>query len=227
MLVGLILQLVSQLEVLANVQLTKCVNSFQMPSRVSNLKRRKGMCTVASSGFHLEVKSSDKSSGKRRHVKKMKIQDSKTEITLNDWMVGGCRESTISERLSCDGCERPEKTSCGAPPDLEELWEGKENGVRLELNYCRTNGLPEKMEDDETEEGVVIDKSVFLDDDSNQVLPVEKFFGNMEVVQDCPRRSTATSTFSRREHRRQQYYAKEDSDEEGYTDMQQDEIVAT
>ncbi|XP_038866767.1 UPF0688 protein C1orf174-like [Salvelinus namaycush] len=194
-----------------------------MPSRVSNLKRRKGMCTVASSGFHLEVKSSDKSSGKRRHVKKMKIEDSKTEMPLNDWMVGGCRESTtISERLSCDGCERPEKTSCGAPPDLEELWEGKENGVRLELNYCRTNGLPEKMADDETEEGVVIDKSVFLDDDSNQVLPVEKFFGNMEVVQDCPRRSTATSTFSRREHRRRQYYAKDDSDE-----VHQDEIVGT
>ncbi|XP_064813151.1 UPF0688 protein C1orf174 homolog isoform X3 [Oncorhynchus masou masou] len=163
------------------------------------------------------------SSGKRRHVKKMKIEDSKTEMPLNDWMVGGCRESTtISERLSCDGCERHEKTSCGAPPDLEELWEGKENGVRLELNYCRTNGLPEKTEDDETEEGVVIDKSVFLDDDSNQVLPVEKFFGNMEVVQDCPRRSTATSTFSRREHRRRQYYAKEDSDEEGHTEMQQD-----
>ncbi|XP_055787702.1 UPF0688 protein C1orf174-like [Salvelinus fontinalis] len=199
-----------------------------MRSRVSNLKRRKGMCTVASSGFHLEVKSSDKSSGKRRRVKKMKIEDSKTEMPLNDWMVGGCRESTtISERLSCDGCERPEKTSCGAPPDLEELWEGKENGVRLELNYCRTNGLPEKM----AEDGVVIDKSVFLDDDSNQVLPVEKFFGNMEVVQDCPRRSTATSTFSRREHRRrhrrQQYYAKDDSDEVGYTEMHQDEIVGT
>ncbi|XP_041712174.1 UPF0688 protein C1orf174 homolog [Coregonus clupeaformis] len=201
-----------------------------MPSRVSNLKRRKGMCTVASSDFHLEESSSDKSSGNRRDVKKMKIEDSKTEMPQNDWMVDGCRESTtISERLSCDGCERPENTSCGAPPDLEELWEGKENGVRFELNYCRTNGLPEKMEDDETEEGVVIDKSVFLDDDSNQVLPVEKFFGNMEVVQDCPQRSTtANSTFSRREHRRRQYYAKEDSDEEeGYTDMQQDQIVDT
>ena len=114
----------------------------------------------------------------------MKIEDSKTEMALNDWMVGGCRESTtISERLSCDGCERPEKTSCGAPPDLEELWEGKENGLRFELNYHRTNVLPENMEGDETEASVVIDKSIFLDDDSNQVLPVEKFFGNMEVVQ--------------------------------------------
>ncbi|CAB1329788.1 unnamed protein product [Coregonus sp. 'balchen'] len=196
----------------------------QMSSRVSNLKRRKEKCTRASSDLNLKVKSSDKSSVKRMDVKKTKLEDSKTEMPLNDCMVGGCRASTTtSEKLSCDGYKWDEKTRCGAPPDMDELWEGKENGLRFELNYCKTNGLPENMEGDETEEGVVIDKSIFLDDDSNQVLPVEKFFGNMEVVQDCPRRSAASSTFSRREHRRRQYYAKEDSDEEeGYTDMQDD-----
>ncbi|XP_029520578.2 uncharacterized protein LOC115132264 [Oncorhynchus nerka] len=198
----------------------------QMSSRVSNLKRRKEKCAVPSSDRNLKVKSPDKSSVKRMDVKKM--EDSKNEIPLNDCMVGGCMESTTtSERLICDGYKWDEKTRCGAPPDMDELWEGKENGLRFELNYRRTNVLPENMEGDETEAGVVIDKSIFLDDDSNQVLPVEKFFGNMEVVQDCPQRSAASSTFSRREHRRRQYYAKEDSDEEGYTDMQQEDINGT
>ncbi|XP_064778818.1 uncharacterized protein LOC135504314 isoform X1 [Oncorhynchus masou masou] len=198
----------------------------QMSSRVSNLKRRKEKCVVPSSDRNLKVKSSDKSSVKRMDVKKM--EDSKTEIPLNDCMVGGCMESTTtSERLICDGYKWDEKTRCGAPPDMDELWEGKENGLRFELNYRRTNVLPENMEGDETEAGVVIDKSIFLDDDSNQVLPVEKFFGNMEVVQDCPQRSAASSTFIKREHRRRQYYAKEDSDEEGYTDMQQEDINGT
>ncbi|CDQ59086.1 unnamed protein product [Oncorhynchus mykiss] len=172
----------------------------QMSSRVSNLKRRKEKCAVPSSDRNLKVKGSDKSSVKRMDVKKM--EDSKTEIPLNDCMVGGCMESTTtSERLICDGYKWDEKT--------------------------RTNVLPENMEGDETEASVVIDKSIFLDDDSNQVLPVEKFFGNMEVVQDCPQRSAASLTFSRREHRRRQYYAKEDSDEEGYTDMQQEDINGT
>lgn len=122
------------------------------------------------------------SSVKRMDVKKM--EDSKTEIPLNDCMAGGCMESTTtSERLICDGYKWDEKTRCGAPPDMDELWEGKENGLRFELNYHRTNVLPENMEGNETEASVVIDKSIFLDDDSNQVLPVEKFFGNMEVVQ--------------------------------------------
>nr|ACM08587.1 C1orf174 [Salmo salar] len=198
----------------------------QMSSRVCNLKRRKEKCAVASSDLNLKVKSSDKSSAKKMDVKKTKMEDSKTEIAQNDCMVAGCRESTTtSERLICKGYKWDEKTRCGAPPDMDELWEGKENGLRFELS--RTNVLPENMEGDETEEGVVIDKSIFLDDDSNQVLPVEKFFGNMEVVQDCPQRSAASLTFSRRELRRRQYYAKEDSDEEEGTDMQQEDIGGT
>ncbi|KAK6308132.1 hypothetical protein J4Q44_G00214030 [Coregonus suidteri] len=96
----------------------------QMSSRVSNLKRRKEKCTRASSDLNLKVKSSDKSSVKRMDVKKTKLEDSKTEMPLNDCMVGGCRASTTtSEKLSCDGYKWDEKTRCGAPPDMDELWE--------------------------------------------------------------------------------------------------------
>ncbi|KAL1021083.1 hypothetical protein UPYG_G00008540 [Umbra pygmaea] len=197
-------------------------NKQQIPNigRVCNMKRRKGKCTVAlTRDLNPEVKSTEKNSVKKMDVKKTKIEDSKTEMLLNDLIVGGCTDSLISSERLC--CNLHDKTSSGAPPELEELWDGKENGVKLELNYYGTNRWPEKL-DNETQESVVVtDKSIFLDDDSNHVLPVEKFFGNMEVVQDCPRRSTATSTFSRREHRRRLYYAKEDSDEEIHADMGQ------
>ncbi|KAJ8016672.1 hypothetical protein DPEC_G00009680 [Dallia pectoralis] len=183
--------------------------------RVNNLKRQKGKCTVAlTRDLNLEVKSTDKSS-----VKKMDVKKTKTEDT-NDCMVGGCRESaTTPEWLSSDCYELHENT-----PHLEELCEGKENGLRYELENYRTTTLPERIQGEETEEVVVTEQSIFLDDDSNHVLPVEKFFGNMEVVQDCLQRTTTTSICSRREHRRRQYYAKEDSDDEIYTDLKQNDI---
>ncbi|XP_036435025.1 UPF0688 protein C1orf174 homolog isoform X2 [Colossoma macropomum] len=58
------------------------------------------------------------------------------------------------------------------------------------------------------------DLSVFFDEDSNHIFPVEQFFGNLDSVQDFSRRATATEGMSRREYRRRHYYAKEDSDEE-------------
>lgn len=69
-----------------------------------------------------------------------------------------------------------------------------------------------------------ISKNIFPDDDSNQILPVEQFFGNLDAVQDFPQRSSATSTRVHREHRRR-YYAPEDSDEDeaGLSSMQPDD----
>ncbi|XP_028849654.1 UPF0688 protein C1orf174 homolog [Denticeps clupeoides] len=59
------------------------------------------------------------------------------------------------------------------------------------------------------------DPGIFLDEDSNQIYPVEQFFGNMDLIPDYPQKSTATKAESRREYRRRHYFAKEDSDEEG------------
>ncbi|XP_017578696.1 UPF0688 protein C1orf174 homolog isoform X2 [Pygocentrus nattereri] len=58
------------------------------------------------------------------------------------------------------------------------------------------------------------DLSVFFDEDSNHIFPVEQFFGNLDSVQDFSRKATSTEGMSRREYRRRHYYAKEDSDEE-------------
>ncbi|KAJ0036132.1 hypothetical protein NQD34_004809 [Periophthalmus magnuspinnatus] len=55
---------------------------------------------------------------------------------------------------------------------------------------------------------------LFLDEDSNQILPVEHFFGNMDAVQDFPQRPSAPSTTVSRAQRRRRYFALEDSEEE-------------
>lgn len=56
-------------------------------------------------------------------------------------------------------------------------------------------------------------KTLFPDDDSNQVLPVEQFFGNIDTVQDFPQRMSPPSTSAQRAQRRRRYYAPEDSED--------------
>ncbi|XP_077080521.1 UPF0688 protein C1orf174 homolog [Siphateles boraxobius] len=58
------------------------------------------------------------------------------------------------------------------------------------------------------------DPSIFFDEDSNHIFPVEQFFGNLDVVQDYPRRTPGSKRMSRREYRSMHYYAKEDSEDE-------------
>lgn len=58
------------------------------------------------------------------------------------------------------------------------------------------------------------DPSIFFDEDSNHIFPVEQFFGNLDVVQDSPRRTPGSKRMSRREYRSMHYYAKEDSEDE-------------
>ncbi|XP_017322898.1 UPF0688 protein C1orf174 homolog [Ictalurus punctatus] len=91
---------------------------------------------------------------------------------------------------------------------------GKENSaVKASASAARPN--PERMEEAEccgsTDRA---DPGLFFDEDSNQIFPVEQFFGNLDAVQDISHKSTGTEGMSRREYRRRHYYAKEDSDEE-------------
>lgn len=70
-------------------------------------------------------------------------------------------------------------------------------------------------------------KTLFPDDDSNEVLPVEQFFGNMDTVQDFPQKTSVPSTSAQRAQRRRRYYAppedREDVwDRDEYQDQDQD-----
>ncbi|ELK38586.1 hypothetical protein MDA_GLEAN10003597 [Myotis davidii] len=59
-----------------------------------------------------------------------------------------------------------------------------------------------------------MDGSAFLDDDSNQPMPVSRFFGNVELMQDLPPASSSCPSVSRREFRKMHFRAKDDDDEE-------------
>ncbi|XP_003413546.1 UPF0688 protein C1orf174 homolog isoform X3 [Loxodonta africana] len=64
-----------------------------------------------------------------------------------------------------------------------------------------------------------MDNSVFLDDDSNQPMPVSRFFGNVELMQDLPPASSACPSMSRREFRKMHFRAKDDDDEDDDAEM--------
>ncbi|CAH7447917.1 A430005L14Rik [Phodopus roborovskii] len=59
-----------------------------------------------------------------------------------------------------------------------------------------------------------MDSSIFLDDDSNQPMPVSRFFGNVELMQDLPPASSSCPSMSRREFRKMHFRAKDDEDED-------------
>ncbi|KFO06557.1 UPF0688 protein C1orf174, partial [Balearica regulorum gibbericeps] len=58
------------------------------------------------------------------------------------------------------------------------------------------------------------DNSAFLDEDSNQPMPVDRFFGDGEFIQDLPAVVLPSTTMSRREFRRLHFIAKEEEDDE-------------
>lgn len=132
-------------------------------------------------------------------------------------------------RISCECQQSAGRRRCSASPQLGGQ-EGKENELRTETesDSCRLYGIldkpqPEDMDYEET------GKNIFPDDDSNQILPVEQFFGNLDAVQDFPQRSSATSARVQRENRRRYYYARDDSDEEEVflSSMQRDDRAGT
>lgn len=81
-------------------------------------------------------------------------------------------------RISCECQQDAGRRRCSASPEAEGR-EGKENedwdacGAKRGLDRQRAAGP-------ECEDG---GGPVFPDDDSNQILPVEQFFGNMDIVQ--------------------------------------------
>ncbi|OXB56614.1 hypothetical protein ASZ78_009829 [Callipepla squamata] len=58
------------------------------------------------------------------------------------------------------------------------------------------------------------DNSAFLDEDSNQPMPLDRFFGNVDFMQDQLAAVLPSTAMSRREYRRLHFIAKEDEEEE-------------
>ncbi|KAM6241119.1 UPF0688 protein C1orf174 homolog [Porphyrio hochstetteri] len=65
-----------------------------------------------------------------------------------------------------------------------------------------------------TKEAAQPDNSAFLDEDSNQPMPVDWFFGDCKFIQDLPAVVLPSTTISRREFRKLHFIAKEEEEEE-------------
>ncbi|NXL64575.1 CA174 protein, partial [Chordeiles acutipennis] len=119
----------------------------------------------------------------------------------------------------------------------------KELTASLQPRAVKSSSAPSKMDGDENLQGPVcseeesscesvlsdgsslededlpkkpmqLDHSAFLDEDSNQPMPVDRFFGDVEFIKDLPAVAFPRTTMSRREFRKLHFIAKEDEEEE-------------
>lgn len=195
-----------------------------MLDRLGDMKRQRGKTCSETRAFKFPVK--------RKAAKRAMVETMATEAI---WSSSDCsrlcseyhtRPTHPAERFPNLGyqCERRREVHprSHAVPNPRTEWEGKENERRSgpDSNPCRTKSFSSSMAAIEDSERMVCLGDVYPDDDSNEVLPVEQFFGNVDAVQDCPQRRYITTLWAKREHRRRRYFAKEDSDEEeeGFSD---------
>uniref|UniRef100_A0A3B3XNS3 CA174 n=1 Tax=Poecilia mexicana TaxID=48701 RepID=A0A3B3XNS3_9TELE len=177
---------------------------FQMPSQLDNMtsRKRKSSSEVRASR---KVSASEK---KNRKSQKMHLSPEDSSALRTS------KSADKLSRISCECHEAADRRRCLGSPELEGQ-EGKENELRSEqeVSSCKANSVLEEQAP-ECVEPENSSRVLFPDDDSNQILPVEQFFGNLDIVQDFPRRSPATSPSARRKERFRHYYAQEDSDGE-------------
>ncbi|NXF30378.1 CA174 protein, partial [Nyctibius bracteatus] len=128
-------------------------------------------------------------------------------------------------------------------PETNKDKHEKEHNVSLKPCAVKSSSAPSKMDSDENlhnhvcseeesscksvlsdgsslEDGdllkkpIQMDNSAFLDEDSNQPMPVHRFFGDVEFIQDLPAVARPSTAMSRREFRKLHFIAKEDEEEE-------------
>ncbi|XP_014448189.1 UPF0688 protein C1orf174 homolog isoform X2 [Tupaia chinensis] len=98
----------------------------------------------------------------------------------------------------------PKHTSSGAE-------DSNSNSTQWDKSALETEGVQRSS--------LQLDSTVFLDEDSNQPMPVSRFFGNVELMQDLPPASSSCPSMSRREFRKMHFRAKDDDEEEDDAEM--------
>ncbi|XP_008119426.2 UPF0688 protein C1orf174 homolog [Anolis carolinensis] len=108
-------------------------------------------------------------------------------------------------------------------PGIQKVEEEEEEGGEGEGNGAGLSDESE-MEPEETENPAPLefDNSVFLNEDSNQPLPVDRFFGSVAFMQDPPPPPPLRPAPSRREFRKAHFIAKDDDDDE---EEEEEEVI--
>ncbi|XP_059807726.1 UPF0688 protein C1orf174 homolog isoform X3 [Hypanus sabinus] len=97
---------------------------------------------------------------------------------------------------------------------MKPVLENKEDVEKTESPDSNTERKDTMEIDQSPGTSFKIDNSIFLDEDSNQPMPVGKFFGNVEIMQDLPQSVPLLDSVTRREYRRRHFIAKDEEDDE-------------
>ncbi|XP_042335458.1 UPF0688 protein C1orf174 homolog [Sceloporus undulatus] len=165
----------------------------------------------------------DKSSNKDNpHNRTMMLQsEGKLEHKMDAEMPAAERPSLCIQPLASDSDVSFLKSDGGAhfQPHIQNVEEEEEEEEEEEKEEEESGGAglsdDSEMEPEEAENpSLELDNSAFLNEDSNQPLPVDRFFGSVAFVQDPPPAPLTRPTPSRREFRKAHFIAKDDDDEE-------------
>ncbi|NXN98625.1 CA174 protein, partial [Rhinopomastus cyanomelas] len=139
------------------------------------------------------------------------------------------------------GCNVIQQKKSESIPGTNEVKEIKEHNVSLEAHAVISSSAASRMgsgenlhirSDEEQSCGgmfsdgpswedadlpkmpIQLDSGAFLNEDSNQPMPVHRFFGDIAVLQDLPAAALPSTMKSRREFRKLHFIAKQEEEEE-------------
>lgn len=196
---------------------------------VTSSTSAKTTCLASSSHKATDRRTSKKFKYDKGHLVKAELQklDPKSDISSLPKVapVAPCEnkfaEDSAEAAVSVPESREPPQ-GCSTPAS-EEPSVKAENGLSTEPSSAAAAQEPDDSSAGQAEpvprteevraSVLQMDSSIFLDDDSNQPMPVSRFFGNVELMQDLPPASSSYPSMSRREFRKMHFRAKDDEDD--------------
>ncbi|XP_021230290.1 UPF0688 protein C1orf174 homolog isoform X2 [Numida meleagris] len=116
-----------------------------------------------------------------------------------------------------DASSEPFTVKSSSAPSKTDSSENLQDGACREEESSCESAISEgtSLKDgDIPKKATELDNSAFLDEDSNQPMPLDRFFGNIDFMEDQLAAVLPSTTMSRREYRRLHFIAKEDEEED-------------
>ncbi|KAF6344116.1 hypothetical protein mRhiFer1_001786 [Rhinolophus ferrumequinum] len=228
----------------ARLRARTCAASSASVQEVSTATSARTVCQTSSSHKAADRRISKKFKYDKGHLVKSELQKRVPKADSAALSEAPPETSCKNEPLEfAEGGPVPPEKEAGVsgPPDTAGLLLGHctggsdtcsaetEDGLSLPkcgaLPERKSDSSPAAWEEPTPEVGQVptaplqMDSSVFLDDDSSQPMPVSRFFGNVELMQDLPPASSSCPSVSRREFRKMHFRAKDEEEEEEDAEM--------
>ncbi|XP_051027404.1 UPF0688 protein C1orf174 homolog [Acomys russatus] len=205
-------------------------SSASLPSaeNIASSTSAKTACLASSSHKATDKRTSKKFKCDKGHLVKAELEkvDPKSDVSSLP-KVAPCENKFAEDSAEAavpvpesgappQGCSKPvsEEPSAKAEDDLPTAEPSSAAEAQEPPDSSTTHAEPMPKAEEPVQVPLLqMDGSVFLDDDSNQPMPVSRFFGNVELMQDLPPASSSCPSMSRREFRKMHFRAKDDEDD--------------